>query len=449
MGLTLALLDAVFFVAVMAVSLFAWGRMTADWATIVGALGQAGGLALWCVAAFYLNDLYDLRAVRTLGEFGPRLIQSIGVLFLLFAVLHTVTPELVIGGRPFLVGVPIVALLLVVVRTVIYQVIKAPPFAERVLLVGVSPLTNQLIELSDAAPEHRLAIVGVADDATDGDIGEPRFPLLGPLARLEKIIYEIRPDRIVIGMRERRGRLPIRELLEARVRGVLVEDAVQAYERITGKLAIESLTPSALIFSRDFRKSRLDQAITRLASLFVSVVGLVLLAPVFALVALAVRLDSAGPIFFVQERVGWYGRRFRLIKFRTMRPAPTLTSEWAGDNCARITRVGRLLRKYRLDELPQFVNILRGEMNLVGPRPHPLSNVELFSERIPYYSLRSLVRPGVTGWAQVRYGYADNLEEEIEKMRYDLYYIKHFSLWFDIMVIAETCRLVLFGRGSK
>jgi lipopolysaccharide/colanic/teichoic acid biosynthesis glycosyltransferase len=249
-------------------------------------------------------------------------------------------------------------------------------------------------------------------------------------------------------MAERRARLPVRDLLEARVRGCIVEDGVNVYERLTGKLAIETLTPSTLIFSGDFRKSRLDLAAGRCISLLVSVAGLVLLSPLLALVALAIKIDSRGPVFFIQDRVGMAAHRFRLIKFRTMQVADGPTSEWVRDNATRITRVGKWLRRYRLDELPQFFNVMRGDMNLVGPRPHPVSNFELFSAHIPYYWLRAKVRPGITGWAQVRYQYANNLDEETEKMRYDLYYIKHLSIAFDLRILFDTVKTIFFGLES-
>jgi len=182
--------------------------------------------------------------------------------------------------------------------------------------------------------------------------------------------------------------------------------------------------------------------------LLVSVIGLIVFAPLIALVSLAIKIDSPGPVFFIQDRVGMAARRFRLIKFRTMHLVDGPTSEWAGDNTMRITRVGKWLRKYRLDELPQFFNVMRGDMNLVGPRPHPVSNFELFNEHIPYYWLRTKVRPGITGWAQVRYRYANNLDEETEKMRYDLYYIKHLSVAFDVRILFDTVKTVLFGSES-
>ena len=201
-----------------------------------------------------------------------------------------------------------------------------------------------------------------------------------------------------------------------------------------------------MIASRDFRKTHLDLAFGRACSLLAAVIGLVVLAPLFALIAAAIKLDSPGPVLFIQDRAGRGGRRIRLLKFRTMRPAAGPTSEWERDNGDRITRVGRWLRGYRLDELPQLVNVLRGDLNLVGPRPHPMSNVDWFSREIPYYALRSVIRPGLTGWAQVRQGYANGLAEETEKMRYDLYYIKHMSAWLDLQILVETIHTVLAGH---
>jgi exopolysaccharide biosynthesis polyprenyl glycosylphosphotransferase len=321
-------------------------------------------------------------------------------------------------------------------------------FAERTLIIGTGTLARQIVDEIERRQHGPDLLVGIADDVT-GPL-EPRLRrlLVGPLTRLGTIVDELRPDRIVVALSDRRGRLPVGELLEARVRGVAVEDAVDLYERLTGKLAIESLTPSNLISSKDFRKSRLDLMSGHAVSIVASAAALVAVVPLFALIALAIKLDSPGPIFFVQARVGLGGRRFNLIKFRTMVPAASVTSEWVRDNGNRITRIGGWLRKFRLDELPQLINVIRGDMNLVGPRPHPVSNFELFRQNIPYYSLRATIRPGVTGWAQVRQGYANNLEEETEKMRYDLYYIKHMSVWFDLRILLQTVRTVLAGHET-
>lgn len=329
------------------------------------------------------------------------------------------------------------------------------PF-ERILLVGATPLAKRLIELLDAHP--RCAVLGLIDDNEETLTPLLRRHRLGASQDLQRIMELVRADRIVIALTERRRRLPVHGLLELHIKGIPVEDGTELYERLTEKVAIESLTPSHLLFSRTLRTSSFHELFSRSLSVLVAATGLVLLAPVFLLIAIAIKLDSHGPVFFVQERAGLGGRPFRLIKFQTMHPTDEPVSEWAKDNGHRITRVGRWLRKFRLDELPQFVNILRGEMNLVGPRPHPVSNVELFAlvarntpecgEPIPYYSLRCTVRPGITGWAQVRYRYANDLEEEIEKLRYDLYYIAHKSIWLDLRILLETARIVLLGRGT-
>ena len=330
--------------------------------------------------------------------------------------------------------------------------------AERTLILGSSALARSLVTEMNARPSGRYAVIGVVVEDAVQRGGGFDCPVLGALDDLPRIITAYRPERIVIALAERRSRLPTDRLVEARTRdGIIVEQGTDVYEWLTGKLAIESLTPSNVIFAREFRPSRVTHWAARGLSAVVAAVGLVLTAPLLAIIAAAVRLDSRGPALFVQDRVGLGGRRFRLYKFRSMRDGEA-RSEWAGDNDDRITRLGRVLRKYRIDELPQLFNVLRGDMNLVGPRPHPLSNFELFvlvsrntpmhGSQIPYYSMRSSVRPGITGWAQVRYKYANGLDEEIEKLRYDLYYIKHASLLLDLRILLETARVIVGGRGE-
>jgi exopolysaccharide biosynthesis polyprenyl glycosylphosphotransferase len=318
---------------------------------------------------------------------------------------------------------------------------------ERVLILGAGPLAGKLLEELERQPQLGCEVLGLVDDALSSTSPLP-YPVIGGLDDLPRLIEELKPERVIVALASRRGRLPMDPLLQARVRGVIVEEGVDAFERLTGKLAIEALTPSALVFSRDFRKPRVLLALSRALSVGLALLGLVMLAPLFAIIALAIVLDSRGAAFFAQERVGAFGRRFKLVKFRTMHPTNRPPSEWERDNGYRITRVGRVLRRFRLDELPQFFNVLWGDMNLVGPRPHPVSNYQLFVERIPYYTLRTAVRPGITGWAQVRYRYANDLAEETEKMRYDLFYVKHLSLWLDLRILLETARAVVQGSST-
>ncbi len=323
------------------------------------------------------------------------------------------------------------------------------PLARPMLILGAGPLARQVARALAARRGCADALIGiVAEDAGDSS-ALPGLPVLGGLEDFPDVLRRTSPGRVIVALRDRRGRLPVEALLDARGRGAAVEDANEFLERLTGKIAIESVLPGALAFSSGFGDGRLHDAVSRAVSLVAAAAGLILLAPLMALVGLLIRIESRGPVLFVQERSGLGGRSFRLLKFRSMRPADGPTTLWEGDNGDRITRVGRWLRRFRLDELPQLTNILRGDMNLIGPRPHPLSNCDLFAHTVPYYRLRSRVRPGVTGWAQVRYRYANNLEEETEKMRYDLYYIKHRCLRLDARIVRETVRAVLLGRGAE
>jgi len=320
--------------------------------------------------------------------------------------------------------------------------------SRRVLILGSGPLATTLIEEIESAQNPRYIVAGTVDDQEPEPGSPDHNRWLGPCDSLPEIINRLHPAFIVVALADRRDRLPLQTLLEARVRGIVVEDALDFSERLMGKLAIEAIRPSMLILAKGFRNHGAADLIARVVSVVGAIAGVLLCAPFLIAVGIAVKLDSRGPMFFIQQRAGRNGRPFGLIKFRTMRPCAEARSEWVSDNVDRITRVGHYLRRFRFDELPQLVNVLRGDMNLVGPRPHPVTNQAVFMEKIAYYGLRSTVRPGVTGWAQIRYGYANNLVEETEKMRYDLYYIKNRSLWLDVRIMLETLATVLFGKGA-
>jgi exopolysaccharide biosynthesis polyprenyl glycosylphosphotransferase len=330
----------------------------------------------------------------------------------------------------------------------------------RVLILGMTPLADQLLREITARPACQYTVVGVLDDTPPAiEAGAGRL-FAGQLSRLPAIVDELKPDHIVVAFAERRGRVPTRALVDTYVsRGVNVEEITEFYERLTGKLAIEWLTPMRVIGSGKFHPSPAQRRFARVLSWLVAVIALFITSPLFALIALAIKLDSRGPVFFKQQRVGLQGRPFTLLKFRSMSVDRRRRSEWEGDNRDHVTRVGRWLRRFRLDELPQFVNILRGEMNLVGPRPHPVTNLELLTlvarnlnevagAAFGCYALRLVVPPGLTGWAQVRYRYANNVDEEIEKLRYDLHYIKHMTPWLDLQIAFETVAVMVTGKSS-
>ena len=378
-----------------------------------------------------------------------RLVPSLVVLLVFLGAGHALLPRLHPGAA--IVASLLAAGLVLPLRSGSQGLVARALAAERLLVLGTSPLARKIAEEVQSAPLS-YRVVAFVDERDVGAAGEasrgwpPFEPVVRRLEQLDRLIGQFRPDRLVVALSERRGRLPVWLLLSSCASGLPVEDGIEFYERLTHKLAIESLTPSFLIFRRVFQKSRGQIALRRALSVAVAAVGLVLAAPLMALVALVVKLDSPGPVFFVQERVGLGGRIFRLVKFRTMRGSlPAAGSVWCRDDLPRLTRVGAWLRNLHIDELPQLVNVLRGDMDMVGPRPEMACNVQTMTEQIPYYGLRHTVRPGLTGWAQVNQGYSVSQAEVTEKMRYDLYYIKHMSVWLDLKILAATVRLVLLG----
>jgi sugar transferase (PEP-CTERM system associated) len=299
-----------------------------------------------------------------------------------------------------------------------------------------------------AQSDFPYRIVGCLEDDTRGS--HPGVPVLGATSDLLALVERYRIDRIVVSLSDRRRHMPIQELLKAKLSGVRVEDAATTYERISGKILTEGTTPSWFVFSDGFRAARGTRAIKRAIDIVVAVVGLILAAPLMVLTALAIRLDSRGPVLYRQERVGENGRTFTLWKFRSMRvDAEGDTPVWARGDDDRVTRVGRFIRLTRLDELPQLWNVLRGEMSFVGPRPERPYFVEQLTAVIPYYAERHAVKPGVTGWAQVKYRYGSSIEDAMEKLRYDLYYIKHLSILFDFTIVIDTVKVILSGKGAQ
>lgn len=451
MAFTLAFLEAGSVFAAVCLLILARAQPSLlDGLGIPAVVGPALAVSVCCLVSFYYNDLYELRALRDARSTALRLLQSLGVAFLVVGVAYSLLPGVELN-RPLLVSVFLLVLGLVVpLRAVSYGLMSHRPPVQRVLILGTGGLARKIAAEIHDSPGLPYAVVGFLAEG-DGPVlptlaSSASPPLVRDLADVDGLISEVRPDRLVVALSERRGRMPVWRLLSSCASGLQVEDGIEFYERLTRKLAIESLSPSVLIFGHVLQKSRWQLAARRAFSVTVAALGLLLTAPVMALVAVLVKLDSPGPVFFVQERVGLRGRIFRLIKFRTMQgPPPTSQDVWRRDDDARLTRIGRWLRDLHLDELPQFINVLKGDMDMVGPRPEMAGNVRAMTEHVPYFGLRHTVRPGVTGWAQLRQGYSVSLDEVTEKMRYDLYYIKHMSLWFDLRILIATTRVFFFG----
>jgi len=291
-------------------------------------------------------------------------------------------------------------------------------------MLGTGPSARDVARAIAAQHNFAYRFVGFVrgPEADDGSCA----PALGDLTDLPSIIAQHHIDRVIVSVNDRRGVLPMRELLQAKVSGVRVEDAATTYERVTGKILIDSIRPSWLIFSDGFRASHTTRFVKRTVDLLLATAGLIVASPLMLATVIAIRLESTGPILYRQERVGEAGRRFVLCKFRSMRvDAEPGMPVWASANDDRVTRVGRVIRLTRIDELPQLWNVLRGNMSFVGPRPERPFFVEQLAAVIPFYVQRHAVKPGITGWAQVKYRYGSSIEDATEKLRYDLYYIKH------------------------
>jgi sugar transferase (PEP-CTERM system associated) len=410
-----------------------------------GLAARIAAVTLVCILAFYYNDLYNFEVPHDIGQLFVRLCRALGLSALILAAGYLMFPGMILGGNLASYALLLTLVSVLALRVAVYALAKRAPFSEAVLLLGGGALAVELARQIRTRPDLALRLVGVLNPAgTDSEAER-----LGDYGDVSDVVRRVRPDRIVVAMPDRRGNLPVSDLLACRFRGVTVEEGTRVYERFTGRLAVESLTPSALIFGDGFGVRPLSLVLKRMLSVVIALAALLLAAPFMAAIAAAIKLESRGPVFFIQERVGLRGRKFRLIKFRTMRQLsdmPAGDSVWGRDNESRVTRLGAVLRRYRLDELPQCLNILKGDMSLVGPRPEMAVNVATFSAVIPFYNLRHEVRPGLTGWAQVRSGYSMSTEEVTRKLCYDLYYIKHMSVTFDLQILIDTVKFVLSGK---
>jgi sugar transferase (PEP-CTERM system associated) len=413
-------------------------------------------IVLVCQVCLHYTDLYDLRTIHTKTDLARRLLRAIGATSLILGIAYWLFPLLVVQQGVFLLTAAL-ALLLVMAWRATFDIVTAHLAPrERLLLVGTSPAAIVLArELFERRQELGVDIVGFVDpDPTR--VGAPVINpgVVGTIDDIPGLTARMKVDRVVVSLSDARGKLPMDHLLDVRLRsGVLFDHLASVYEEYTGKIALENLRPSWLVFSTGFRKTRLLIITKRAFDVIAAVCGLILSLPLTIVTAIVVKLESPrDPVLYHQERVGLNGATFTIHKFRTMRSDAELSTGpvWSGgDNDPRITRAGHLMRNTRLDEIPQLWNVLRGDMSLIGPRPERPSFVEKLTEQIPFYGQRHVVKPGVTGWAQVRYSYGASIEDALEKMQYDLYYVKHMSLMFDLMIALETIKTVVLRRGAR
>jgi len=411
------------------------------------------------LTCMYYFDLYDSAIVSNRREALVRLIQVLGVAYITLGLLYYLYPPVKLGRGIFHLGFLFVGLALLLWRRLFSVINSTQRLAERVVILGESALAEALLHEIEMRPELGIRIAGRAELSAAGQqAGNPEsgeMPSALSQASFCKELAVGRPvrgiDRIVVAMEERRGKLPVDLLLSLKNRGVQVQDGNDVYESITGKVPIESIRLSWLLFSPGSHASRLFLIYKRFESVMISIVGLLLSVPLLPFIILAIKLSSPGRILYWQNRVGRDERIFRCYKFRTMRSDAEADTgpTWAEDDDPRVTPVGRFLRKTRIDEIPQLLNVLRGDMSLVGPRPERPEFVAALNGQIPFYHLRHCVRPGITGWAQILYRYGSSIEDAKEKLRYDLYYIKNSSAGLDLLIIMNTIKIVLLGRGAK
>lgn len=397
----------------------------------------------------YFLDLYTNLRVTSNILLVQQLCLVVGVVFLGQALVNYVDPTLSLPQTVVIAGSALVLTVLPLWRILYSSVVLRGVGAQRILFAGNSPVVSEIANRLVERPELGFAAIGYLADQENSVV--PPVPRLGAMQDLREVVEQTKPDRIVVGLSERRRRLPVYDLLDLRLSGIAIEEVASTYEMAFGRVCTSELRPSQLIFSAELGPRRHSVRLQRLYSFLVALIGVVVTAPLMIGVAILVKLTSPGPILYRQTRVGHRDVLFTVYKFRSMRAdAEAKTGAvWAKTDDPRITTFGKWMRKLRLDELPQFFNVLRGDMSIVGPRPERPEFVKTLNEQIPFYRQRHCVKPGITGWAQINHKYGDTLEDTIVKLEYDLYYIKNLAPSLDAYIIFHTLKVMLLSRGAQ
>jgi sugar transferase (PEP-CTERM system associated) len=423
------------------------------WVNLIydGGLVHLIPVLLTILVGMHFNDLYSQFYVKSRIVLVQQLCLVMGGAFLTQGLLSYISPELRVSARVMAVGSGLAVVAIYFWRVFFSTFAIKVMGRDRLLLVGGSPLLEDIARHLEAHPELGLEVAGYVDDAHQPGEALRGGKVLGTLPDLIEIVQSTHPNRIVVGMSERRNRMPVADLLELRFAGNIIEEAAGAFERLCGRVCLKELRPAQLIYSGELGPRSQSLIVQTMLNRVIAAAGLIVASPLMALTALAVKFSSPGPILYRQVRVGLDDVPFTLYKFRSMRAdAEAETGAvWASKDDPRVTKVGKIIRKLRFDELPQLFNTLKGDMSIVGPRPERPEFVHELSNKIPYYRQRHCVRPGITGWAQINFKYGDTLEDTMTKLEYDLYYIKNMSLSLDTYIIFHTVKAMLLSRGSQ
>jgi len=400
---------------------------------------------------FYLFDLYDHSVIPKLADHLLKVLQTFGFVCILLALLYYVFPYLNISDKVFWTGLLAVGLTIFLWRLAYFWALEHRLFTQPIALIGTGSSAAQILESIEKKQDSGFTVAAfVKGKSAEVAIESKGAPVFSEIHELRDLCQNRKIEKIVLALDEKRGMLPMHELIEYKFMGVDIIDAVGFYEELTGKIMVENVNPSFLLFSDGFYVGRVQRVGKRTVDLLAALAVFLVTSPFFVLSALIIKLESPGRVFYSQERVGEHGKPFKVLKFRSMREdAEKDGPVWATADDARVTRFGRFIRKVRIDELPQLINVLKGDMSFVGPRPERPVFVEELAQHIPFYNIRHMVKPGITGWAQIYYPYGASEEDALRKLEYDLYYIKNLSIAMDISTIFQTIKVVLFQKGAR
>ncbi len=411
-------------------------------------------ISLVCITCLYYNSFYDMVLTKKYSELSIRLMQAFGAALIFLSGIYAVFQNMIICNGFFLLYLPIVMCLISIWRFLYLLLLTSDFYNEKVIMVGSGQVADNILQtIEDEIDSGYRLVAHVKKNNSENQYEkyENGVLIIHDFDNLYKTALKTGAKKIIVAIQEKRGAFPLKELLKCRIGGIEIIDGNSFFEMLKGKLIVAHTSPTWLIFSDGFRKSIIKTAFKRVEDLVIALILLIVLMPVIIITTVLIKLESKGPVIYSQERLGKRKKPYMVYKFRSMSSDAEKESGpvWAQQNDTRVTRVGKFIRKWRVDEIPQLWNVIKGNMSMIGPRPERDHFVKQLEEIIPYYSERHTIKPGLTGWAQVCYGYGDSVDDAIEKLNYELFYIKNMSVFLDVVIVFRTVKTVLFGVGAR